>query len=637
MLLYGDFPVRQHFYVIKVKNMMAGRDCMIKKPKEEWHIWNKAGDFEEIGKRCGVDRLLAKIMINRGGTKETAYSYFHGEISDLGDPFLMKGLREACDFIADMSRRCGCGETAGAAIAADYDADGLFSGFSLHRAFDRLGIPNKIFIPDRVEEGYGLNERIVRQAKEEGFNLLITCDNGIAAIKPVLMAKELGMTVIVTDHHDIHYVADERGEKVNILPEADIIIDPKQEGCAYPFKQLCGTGVVYMLIKAVYEKTGIPKEEMDEFLGYAAIATITDIMPLTGENRIIVKHGLRKLSECKNMGLNALFECCGLDKSHITSYNVGFIIGPSINATGRITKIQEALDLLLETDYVQAHIKAEEIRKVNEERQKMTEEYKRKAFDLIEGITEPDEHNAYMGDKVISLYLKGAHESIVGLVAGKVKERYNMPVLIFTDAHEEGVIKGSGRSTETYNMFEGLSAYENMLLHFGGHPMAAGFSMKMEYYEELKRRLNEDSGLTDEALIHRIYIDEELYFGSIREEVLEQFSLLEPFGSKNRPPSFGERMVRIRHFNRIGKNKNYMKLDLVNRRGENISAVYFADADDFLSEMEEFYGKEEKENFLNGRNNNIYMNIVYCPEINEFRGQKSIQAQIKRHRFKKVV
>lgn len=610
---------------------------MIEKAKEEWHIWNKPGDFVKIGKECGVDKLIAKIMVNRGGTEETAFSYFHGGLDELGEPFLMKGLGEACKIIVDLARMCNKGESAGTAIAADYDADGLFSGFSLHRAFDRLGIPNKIFVPDRVEEGYGLNERIVRQAKEEGYDFLITCDNGVAAIKPVSVAKELGMTVIVTDHHDIHYEIDKAGNRVSILPEADVIVDPKQEGCLYPYKHLCGTGVVYMLIKALYGEMGISKDELDEFLGYAAMATITDIMPLTGENRIIVKNGLRRLADCKNVGLNALIESCGLDKSRITSYNVGYVIGPSINATGRITKIQEALDLLLETDYEQAHIKAETIRKVNEERQRKTEEYKKKAFNLLEGITEPDEHNVYMGDKVISLYLKGAHESIVGLVAGKVKERYNMPVLIFTDAHEEGVIKGSGRSVEAYNMFEGLSACEKLLLNFGGHPMAAGFSMKMENYEEFKRKINEESKLTDEALIHKIYIDEELHFGDISEELIEQFSVLEPFGNKNSAPVFGERRVRIRNFKRMGQNNNFMRFDLVNVRGERISAVYFADADEFLNELEEFYGKEERENFINGRNNNVFMNIIYCPKINDFRGIRSVQAQVKDHKFKKVM
>lgn len=610
---------------------------MINRPKEEWHIWNRVGDFEEIGRECGVDKLLARIMINRGGTRETAYSYFHGDVSDLSEPFLMKGLKEACGMIIDLASQCRMGKSAGAAIAADYDADGLFSGFSLYRAFERLGIPCKIYVPDRVEEGYGLNERIVRQAREDGYDFLITCDNGIAATEPIIIAKEIGMTVVVTDHHDIHYEIDKAGEKLNILPKADVIVDPKQEGCSYPFKQLCGTGVVYMLIKTIYEETGIPKEELDEFLSYAAIATVTDIMPLTGENRIIVKHGLRKLADCKNVGLNALIESCGLDREHISSYNVSFVIGPSINATGRITKIQEALDLLMETDIERARAKAEEIRRVNEERQKMTEEYKKKAFAMLDGLTEPDGHNIYMGDKIISLYLKGAHESIVGLVAGKVKEKYNMPVLIFTDAHEEGVIKGSGRSVEAYNMFEGLSGCKDMLLNFGGHPMAAGFSMRLENYEEFKRKINEDSGLTDDMLIHRIYIDDELYFGSITENIIEQFSLLEPFGNKNRAPVFGERGVRVQSFSRIGANKNFMRFVLVNRRGQRISAVYFADAEDFLREMEEFYGREERENFENGRNNNVLLNIIYCPEINEFRGERSIQAQIRHHKFKKAV
>lgn len=599
-------------------------NTMMEKAPEQWTIRRKYADFEKIEKECGVDRLMALIMTNRGRSEEEAYSYFHGTLKDLRDPLLMKDLKKACGMILDYN--------GGIAIASDYDADGLFSGFSLHRAFDRLGIPNKIYVPDRVEEGYGLNERIVRQAKEEGFDFIITCDNGIAAIQAVGLAKELDMTVIVTDHHEIHYEKKEEGGDVAVLPAADAIVNPKQPDCGYPFKDLCGTGVVYFLIGELFKERGIPEDEMAEYLEYAAIATITDVMPLKEENRIIVKYGLRHLPETNNTGLRALMEVCGLQKggSVINSFHVGYILGPCFNATGRIREIIQSVELLSQKNYEKAVNMAMEIKNVNEERKKMTEEGRRLAFGLLKGESAPDEDNVYMGESVICLYLKGVHESIVGLVAGKIREEYNKPVFVFTDSSEG--IKGSGRSTENYNMFEGISKCSSLLEKFGGHPMAAGLSLKKENYEEFKRRINDESGLTKEKLVHNISLDAQLPFSYIKKDIIRQFSCLEPFGKENEAPLFCEK-VKIKNLKIIGKNNNMLKFSAVNNENISMEAVYFGDAAAFFEEAQRAYGSMEKENLLKGRENSAIMNIIFSPDINEYKGKESIQIKIKKYHF----
>lgn len=598
---------------------------MIERAGEKWVVLRNYGDFKGIGERCGVDPLIARVMVNRGGSVESSERYFYGGLGDLRNPLLMKDIEKARDMILEYEGGIG--------IASDYDCDGLFSGFSLHRAFDRLGIDNKIYVPDRVSEGYGLNKRIVKQAWDEGFRFLITCDNGISAGEAVDYAKELGMKVIVTDHHEVPYKMGENGERVSILPKADAIVNPKQADCGYPYKYLCGTGVVYFLIKLMYEKRGIPEEEMMEFTEYAAIATITDVMPLTEENRIIVKCGLLHLADTKNPGLRALIEVCGLDPLKISSYHAGFILGPCFNATGRISEIEQSIRLLSQKDYKMAQKMALEIKNVNEERKEMTRKGEKMAFSLLEGGTTADKENKYMGDSIICIYLNNIHESIVGLVAGKVRESYNKPVFVFTDG--ENGIKGSGRSVEAYNMFEGISKCSDLLENFGGHPMAAGLSMKKENYEEFKKRINENSGLKKEDLVHIVKIDADMPFGYITKELIKQLSLLEPFGKENEKPLFGESMVNVLNAKVLGKNRNVIRFFLINSRGTKMNGIYFGDGDAFLDELEEFYGGRERELLLCGQENSVYMTIIYSPEINEYRGEENIQIKINRYMFKR--
>ena len=498
--------------------------------REKWIVETKKGDFDGLARRLGVSPLVIRCMINRGLEEEPDMRrYLQGTVADLPDPLQMKDVDRAVQILLQAKKQGWK-----AAIASDFDCDGIFSGYLLWRAFGRIGLNSRIFTPDRVREGYGLNERIVDEALEEGRSILVTCDNGIAANEQVAYAKERGMTVIVTDHHEVQ----------EELPLADAVVDPKQEGEMYPFDGLCGAGVAYKLICALYDICGIPPAEKEELLEYVAIATVADVMELRGENRILVREGLRRLSGTANCGLQALMEVQGLQGRQITAGHVGFILGPCFNAAGRIATVKESFDLLMEEDPETALERAEQLKKINEERKQMTEEGADKAYRLVEERREggTEETDGKLPD-ILILLLPDTHESLVGIIAGRVKERYHHPVIVFTRT-EGGLVKGSGRSIDSYHMFRGLMKCRDLMVRFGGHKMAAGMTLRERDLPELERRLNEESGLTEEDFCPVVHIDAPMPVGYVTEQLIRDLSRMEPFGVGNPKPVLRNSILR---------------------------------------------------------------------------------------------
>ncbi len=470
--------------------------------KKRWILQTKPGDFRGMAERYGISPVTARCMVNRGiCRKDEMDTYLKGGLEKLHSPWLFADMDKAVQII--LEHKAGCG-----AIASDFDCDGIFSAFILNKGFETCGIKSRIFTPDRIEEGYGLNRRIVDEAAAEKASFLITCDNGIAALEEVRYARERGLPVIVTDHHEIQ----------KELPEADAVVDPKREDCSYPFKGLCGAGVAFQLISALYEKMGISAEKREELLEYAAIATVADVMELQGENRVLVKAGLRRLRETKNVGLRALLQVQGLSGRDIKAYHIGFVLGPCFNAAGRINTVEKAFALLKETDSRKALELAEELKEINETRKQMTEEAAEAAFELLE-------QGGKTGQPVYILHLPECHESLVGIVAGRIKEAYHHPVIVFTSVGE-GLVKGSGRSIESYHMFEGLMACSDLMVRFGGHRMAAGMTMRQENLPELERRLNEKAGLQPEDFIPVLNIDVPLPVGHVSEKLIADLEVL---------------------------------------------------------------------------------------------------------------
>lgn len=592
---------------------------------EKWMLKVVGGDCVRIGKENGVDPLLAKIMLNRGVKAEEAQLFFHGTLKDLASPYEMKGMEQAVSMILEEQKKSIDGEKRKIAIASDYDTDGLMSAYTLFLVFEMLGLEPHIYIPDRVKEGYGLNERIVREVEADGIELLVTCDNGIAALEAVSLAKELGLRVIVTDHHEVAFEEREEG-RVYVLPCADVVLNPKQQDCGYPFKSLCGAGVVYRLAEALYERCGISREKLYELTPFTAMATVADVMDLLGENRILVKEGLKRIAECENLGLQALIAANGLDKAHISAYHVGFVLAPCFNAAGRLSTIFEALELLMEKDAAEAQRRAGELKERNDSRKKQTEDGVELAKEYIEKHFLCS-HEAEESNPVYVIYIPGVHESIVGIVAGRIRESYHHPVFIFTDA-EEG-IKGSGRSIEAYNMFEEILKCKELLSHFGGHPMAAGLSLPKENLPLLQKMLNENCTLAPEDFIPVVSIDAPMQFGYITEKLVEELKWLEPFGKGNPAPLFAEKHVKLHSARVLGANKNVLKLVAENPQGVKMDAIYFGDVEKFEKYVEEEFGKEQKERLFLGGSNDVDLGFVYYPDINEYRGRRSLQLVIK--------
>ncbi len=576
-------------------------------PEEKWFVTTKKADFNHIAAEFGISPVLARIIRNRDIVTEEEVRYFlHGTLEDLHDPYLLKGMREGSAFLYAAIR-----EKKQIRIIGDYDVDGICSTYVLYHALQLLGASVSYRIPHRIKDGYGLNEEIIRECSGQQVEVIVTCDNGIAAAKEIALAKELGMEVLVTDHHEVPYReitgVDGMTEREEILPPS-LVIDPKQKDCHYPYKGICGAVVAYKLVQVLLEQAekeqlitvADRKDCLAELLEFAAMATICDVMDLLDENRIIVKYGLKQMEQSKNLGLRTLIEVCGLKGQKLGNYHVGFILGPCLNATGRLDSAARAMELFLCTELREAVVIATDLKALNESRKELTEQGVKEAVRQMEA----GEHGT---DKVMVIYLPDCHESIAGIIAGRLREKYAHPFFVLTKA-EEG-LKGSGRSIEAYHMYEGLHGVEDLLTKYGGHKLAAGLSLEEKNLQELRRRLNADCHLTEEDFVHKILIDVPMPLSYVNMQFVESLSLLEPFGNGNKKPVFACKDVPISHVQLRGKNKNVAGFLLTDETGRKFSGIYFGEAERFYEEMQ-------------GRQS---LHIVYYPDINEFRGNRSLQ------------
>ena len=578
---------------------------------EKWLLRNKKVDLKAMSEKYKISQLLCKLMVNRDIIDGNIInSYINPVYKYLHSPKTMKDVVIAVDIIKRKIQ-----ENKKIRIIGDYDVDGIISVFILYTALKKCGANVDYEIPDRIKDGYGINENIVKVAYDEGVDTIITCDNGISAIDQIQYAKDLGLTVIVTDHHDVPFI-EKDGVRTFLSSQADAIINPKQIECEYKFKSICGAGVAFKLMEALYEEIGMDKEECYKLIEFVAIATVCDVVDLIDENRIFVKNGLEMLNNSKNIGINALKKACGLEDKEITAYHLGFVIGPCLNASGRLDSAKKGLELLLMEDDEEAKNLAQEIVDLNDARKNMTKEGVDRAINIIDST---DINN----DKILVVYIPDIHESLAGIVAGRVKEQYNKPTIILTKS-EEGV-KGSARSIEEYNMFEGLLACKELLDKFGGHPMAAGLSLQEDKVDELRIALNNKCELTDEDLTRKIMIDSSLPLEYLNLHLIEELNVLEPFGKGNSKPVFGVRDAKITKAMLLGKDKNVLKLKLLTNNNITIDAMIFNDLENFESKIIEKYGNEELDNLYNKSNNNIPMDFTFYPSINEWNGNKSIQ------------
>ena len=585
---------------------------------ERWVLLRKGADFEAIGKKYQISPRLACLIRNRDVIGEEAVDrYLNGTINDLYDGMLMKDMDKAIDILKEKIL-----EDKKIRVIGDYDIDGVNATYILLEGLERLGADVDSDIPDRISDGYGLNRHLVERAYEAGVDTLITCDNGIAAADEIAYGKEMGMTVIVTDHHEVPF--DEHdGEKRYRIPPADAVMDPKQPDCFYPFKGLCGAAVAYKLMEALWESMGKDSADLDDLIENVAIATIGDVMDLEDENRIFVKEGLQMLRRTKNPGLKALIECTGIDKNSLNSYHIGFVLGPCINASGRLDTAKRALELLRAGTQKEADILAGDLKALNDSRKDMTEEAVKQAEEKVETTT-------ISKDKVLVVYLPDCHESLAGIVAGRIRENYYKPVFVLTDA-EEGV-KGSGRSIDGYHMYEELNKCKELLTKFGGHRLAAGLSLPKENVGKFREMLNKNCTLTEEEMKEKVTIDMEMPFGCVTEGLVKELELLEPFGKGNTKPVFAARAVTLLGARILGKNRNVLKLQVQDVNGCRIEAMLFHHADDFLGKLEEQYGKTEVEALLKGRGRQIRISMTYYPDINEYMGKKTPQIVVTHYR-----
>ncbi|MDY3017645.1 single-stranded-DNA-specific exonuclease RecJ [Blautia sp.] len=568
---------------------------------EKWVVMAKKADFQEIGKKFGIDPVIARLIRNRDVEgMDDIRSYLYGTLDDIPSPWLLKDMKKAAEIL---SAKIDSG--AKIRIIGDYDIDGVTATYILLTGLKRLGADVDTYIPDRIKDGYGLHSQLIEKAAVDGIDTIVTCDNGIAASQEIALAKKGGMTVIVTDHHEIPYEDTEQG-RVWIIPQADAVINPKQPGCEYPNKNICGAVVAWKLIWSLYETYGIGRDEILEFSEAAAVATVGDVMDLQGENRIIVKEGLKRLPHTENQGFQALIEANGLTGERITAYHVGFVLGPCINASGRLDTASRALSLLCTKNWDQAAKAAGDLVALNQSRKAMTEEGRDKAVDLIE-------QSELSKDRVLVVYLPECHESLAGIIAGRLREKYYKPVFVLTKA--ENGVKGSGRSIEAYSMYEELVKCSDLLEQFGGHPMAAGLSLKEENVEIFRRRLNDLCTLTEAELTPKITIDVPMPISYLSRELTEQLSVLEPFGKANTKPLFAQKGLRVLNLRILGKNQNVAKMKLMDTSGASVDAVYFGQALEFQSYVQ----KMET------------ISVTYYPEINVYQGRETLQAVIRNY------
>lgn len=584
---------------------------------EKWVIKNKKADFNRIMKECGVSEVLARCLVNKGLEEpDEINAFLNPGINRQYDAFLMKDMKKACDILSD---KILAGKKI--RIIGDYDVDGVVATYVLYRTLTTLGAKVDYEIPDRMKDGYGINLQMVEAAHQDQVDTILTCDNGIVAVEQTELAKEYGMTVIITDHHSL--LETEAGEIQ--LPNADAVLNPKQPECTYPCSGLCGAAIAYKLSGALLTYFPAMKrtEFEEELLSYVAIATVCDVMELTDENRIIVKHGIQLLRETHNKGLSALMNVSRVEKEQLTAFHLGFVIGPCLNASGRLDTAKKGIELLL-ADAEEAAVKlAREVSDLNDLRKEMTVRNVEKAVRLIE-------ESDLKKDKILVVYLEDCHESIAGIIAGRIRERYHRPVLILTEANN--CVKGSGRSIEQYNMIAELSKCRELFLKVGGHPMAAGLSMLPENIEPLRAFLNENTDLTEELLIPKVTIDIHLPLGYITEALIQELKQLEPFGKGNEKPLFAEKDLKIKSAFIIGKNASGIRLRVENNYGKEMEAVYFGDVEEFFAYIGNTYGMEEVHKLKTGRNFGAAISITYYPRVNEYNGFKNIQLMIQNYR-----
>ena len=573
----------------------------MQKKKEIWMLQTKRADFNGLAMRLGVSPVAVRIMRNRGLLDEREMrKYLYGTLDDLYDPRQMKGMETAAGIIEKKLI-----EGKKIRIIGDYDIDGVCSTYILLKGFHRAAGNGQIDyeIPDRIRDGYGINESIIRQAAEDGIDTLVTCDNGIAALKEISIAKQLGMTVVVTDHHEVP--VDAYGQ---ILPPADAVVDPKQDGETYPYHEICGAVVAWKLINVIYEDLGIPEHEWMKLLEFAAIATVGDVMKLQDENRLIVKYGLKKIGSTKNTGLRMLVEKNNLDINNLSAYHIGVVIGPCLNAGGRLKSAKVALRMLLEQDPDRVSGLADELKELNDVRKDMTAKGETEAIEQVERF--------YMSDKVLVVFLPECHESLAGIIAGRLREHFHKPSFVLTRGEQSA--KGSGRSIEAYHMYQGLCEVSDLLVKFGGHPMAAGLSIEESDIDEFRRRLNENAKLTEDDFVPQIWIDVPMPFEYVNEKIVDELKGLEPFGQGNEKPLFAQKSLTIRNVRVLGKNRNVVKMNLVTNTGHPFDGLLFADGDRFLEEQ-------------TGQNT---IDMIYYPDVNEYNGTRTLQAIIKNYKFR---
>jgi len=583
-------------------------------------VINRKTEFEKLNKQINLHPLILRLLANRGiSSKEEAEKFLNGTINDLLDGYLMKGMTEGVSLIkkAIESKK-------NIVIYGDYDCDGVCSTTILYKTFKSLNANFKYYIPDREEEGYGVNSDRIRKLKEEGVEVIITCDNGISAFEQTKLAKELGITMIITDHHDIPYI-EEKGERVYCVPEADVVINPKQKDCNYNFKELCGAGIALKFSLCLLESMGRNINEYKELLQYAAMATVCDVVELKGENRIILKEGLKIINNTRNIGLKALIKETGLEGKEVGEYHFGFVLGPAINATGRLDTANLSVELLITEDEKRAEYLAKKLYDLNKVRQDLTSE-------SVERVVESIEREYNENDRVILVYDEEIHESIAGIVAGRVRERFNLPTIIMTKGKH--MSKGSARSIEEYNMFEELNKCKDLIEKFGGHPMAAGLSVKEENIPALRRALNEKCTLTEDDIIPVIKIDSPFPLEKINEKLIFDIESLRPFGKGNNSPLFAVKNLNVTRVFFMGKEKNFMKFRfLIGDTNLIIEGVNFDKYEEFKDEFITLFGENKFYKLLDDGYADFRMDIIYYPAINEYKGRKNIQLNIKHMRL----
>lgn len=616
-------------------------DRYVKNP--EWRVMARRADFAALAERFGIDPVVARVIVNRGVMSAGDIDmYLNGDVTSMHDPALMKDLPEGCAIIYRKLQ-----ENRRIRIISDYDVDGVCSNFILLKGMERAwrslhgdGCCKAIDydIPHRIHDGYGINKRLIDAAYADGVDTIITCDNGIAAYEQTRYAKELSLTVIITDHHQVPYEETD-GTRRYVLPPADAVIDIQREDCSYPFKGLCGAGVAYKFIQYLYRMCGIAESETEEFMEILGLATNCDMMDLIDENRVYVKRALSTLRNSTNPGINALMRLSGRSERRISTFDLGFLIGPCINAAGRLGDARTSLEFLLEENPAEAAAKAQELLDINNERKSMTDEGEALLRRQLEeatlelcgtaesGETLSQERPATLADKVIAAYIPAVHESVVGIIASRLKEAYSRPVLVFTDGEEAGILKGSGRSIEPYNMFEELSRVKELFTAFGGHAMAAGFSIRKSDLGELRRRLNELTRLTDRDITPRLMIDIRMPLSYNSVCLTEQLGRLEPYGKGNRRPLFAWAGVHVRRAQLLGAKKNLLRLELESEDGYIVTAKKFS-PETFLDSIKQWFGEDECVKMLNGQKNNVVINAAYYPQINEFNGRRSLELML---------